>query len=131
MPQYLGGGVPQLGDALGVDRERRRSRKGMVERDAAIDLAALELPDEQLAQHRIQRAELFREAQLEIEIAMVDRTQLHGQRSPRQFGRNGREAGHAQDHRFRLRGCSEAEMPGEIEEKVNEIFTLSVGLPRM
>jgi hypothetical protein len=62
---------------------------------------------------------------------MVDRAQLDGQRRPRQLDRKRREAGHAQDHRFRLHGRPKAQIQGEIEGKVNEIFTLFAGLPRM
>jgi hypothetical protein len=99
----------------------------VVERYPAIDLAPLELRDEDLAQRGVEPAQLVGQAELEVEVAMVDRAQLDAQRPPGQLGGGRREAGHAQDHRSSSRGCR----MGRKREKVNEIFTLCAGLPRM
>src|SRR6266567_6592723 len=99
----------------------------MVEGDPAIDLAPLDLRGQELAHGRVERAQLVWEAYLDIQIAMVDRTQLDDQRAARQLGGARGETGHAHDHRLGFRGFS----TGKKRQKLNEIFTLCVTLPRM
>ena len=55
-----------------------------VEPDPAFDLAALKLADHDLAQPGFERAQLFGQAELQIEIAMVDRPQFDVDRGGRE-----------------------------------------------
>jgi len=66
--------------------------------DAAIDLAAPYLLDDQLAQARFERAQLLDHAELNVEKAVVDAFQLEKQRALRSCARECRVAGHALDH---------------------------------
>ena len=57
---------------FGVDGESGRPGRGMVERNAAVHFSALEFRREHFAQRGIERAQFVRQAQLDVEIAMVD-----------------------------------------------------------
>ena len=57
------------------------------ERDAAVDFAARDARRDQLAQHRLERAQLVGDAELQVEEARVDRAQLEAQRAAGRIGR--------------------------------------------
>src|SRR5258708_28385030 len=99
----------------------------MVEGDPAIDLAPLDLRGQELAHGPVERAQLVREAYLDIQIAMVDRTQLDDQRAARQLGGARGETRHTHDHRLAVPRISS----GKKRHKLNNSFTLCVTFPRI
>src|SRR5262249_38685839 len=117
--------IPELGDPSRIDRQRRRARQRMIQRDPAIDLPAADLARQQIAQSRIQRAQLVRKLELDVQITVIDRAQFDAERAAGQLGGSRRETGHARDHGFR------AAIPedGAKRKKLNEIFTLYAVLP--
>ncbi len=134
MPLHVGRSVAQLRDALGVDRQRGRTRRSARERYPAVDLAALQFRTQQLSDRAFQPAQLVREAQLEVEVAVVDRPQLDHQRVALHVGSDRGEAGHAENHGSRFQSCETSAGDGKTGGKVgkvNEIFTLCAGLQRM
>jgi hypothetical protein len=81
-----------------IDSELGRAGRGTIQRDPAVHLAAFQLEGKHISNRRFDCTQLVRQADLEIEIAMVDRAQLDGQRTAGQLGGDRREAGHAQYH---------------------------------
>ncbi len=115
--QHLVGGVTKLYDPGGIDGELRHTGRGPIQRNPAIDFAALELLGKRIPNRRFDGTQLVRQADLEIEIAVVDRTQFHGQRTAGQLGGDRREAGHAQYHRVVVSGVGIV-LPGAHVEHV-------------
>ena len=66
--------------------------------DAAVHLAALQLRRNRLSQRAFEATQFVRHAQLNVQIAMVDGTQLKCQRAAVELGAGGGIAGHAQNH---------------------------------
>ena len=71
-----------LVDPEGLARSRRSG-----ERNPAFDLAARDLRDQGLAQHRLNRAQVVGQPELDVEIAVVDRAHLEAQRPVRELAR--------------------------------------------
>jgi hypothetical protein len=124
--QHFGRCVAQLRDAVRVDRKRRCAGRRPGQCDPAVDLAPLELSDQDFAHRSLEHAQFVGQTQLQVEVAVIDRPQLDAERAAGQLSPHRREAGHAQDHGLQFRYRS-----GEISGKVNEIFTLCAGLQRM
>ena len=88
----------QLLQHLVVEFERLRRVRQRIEADAALDLAALQAGDDQLPQARLERAQFLGQAELQIEIAVVDRAQFDVECRRGEFARCAGESGHAVDH---------------------------------
>jgi hypothetical protein len=77
------------------------SAHGSEQRDAAFDLAALLRARQPFPQRRLERAQLIRHLDGDVEVAVIDRAQLDSKRDARHLGRSSRESRHAEDHRER------------------------------
>src|SRR5262249_24367280 len=97
----------------------------MIQRDPAIDLPAADFARQQISQSCIQRAQLVRKLELDVQIAVIDRAQLDAERAAGQLGGSRRETCHARDHGFRAAIAKD----GSKRKKLNEIFTLYAMLP--
>ena len=75
---------------LGLFRDARLAKK-----EAAVHLAARDARRDHLAQHRLERAQLLGDAELQIQEARVDRAQLEREPAAGRIGRRGGIAGHA------------------------------------
>jgi hypothetical protein len=82
-----------LVDPEGLARSRRSGK-----RDPAFDLAARDLRDQGLAQHRLDRAQVVGQPELDVEIAVVDRAHLEAQRPVRELARRRGVSRHAVYH---------------------------------
>jgi len=96
--QYLQRELAQPRERLGVHARAGREGGRVVVEDPAIDLAARDARDDQLAQHGLGGAHLVGDAKLQVEKARIDRAQLHREPAARRVGRGSGEAGHALDH---------------------------------
>jgi hypothetical protein len=94
----------------GIDVECPGSALRPAVADGAVDLAATQLLGEARAQLALGGAQLIRQAEADLEEAMVDAAQLAHQRAPASAGLAAREAGHARDH-----VCRSAEPQGAAE----------------
>ena len=79
-----------------IDRFLRGGQR--VKTDPAFDLAAIELAHDLFAQAGFERAQFIRQAELQIEIAVIDGAQLYIERGGRKFARRTGKSGHAVDH---------------------------------
>ena len=86
----LGGGSGRGGTAAQVD--------------AGVYLAAPQCPGEHLPGIAFEAAEVFRQPQRQLEVAVIDRAQLAGERTPGTLALPSGEAGHAADHVCSPRG---------------------------
>jgi hypothetical protein len=91
-------------ERFGVEPRRGLGRP-VGQRKPAIDLAASDAGGDQLAQGRLVRAQLVGDAELQIEEARIDRTQLEAQRSTGRTGRRRGVAGHALNGKGQVRGA--------------------------
>jgi hypothetical protein len=81
-----------------VDADLAGAGIGRLEAQVDVDLAARQLGGGTLAQYRLDRAQFFGQARIELEIAVIDRAQLERKRAPAGLGFRTREGGHAADH---------------------------------
>ena len=88
----------QLLQQPAVEVGRLRCVRQRSEADAALDLAALQARDNQLAQAGLERPQFLGQAELQIEIAVIDRAQLDVERRGCKLARCAGESGHAVDH---------------------------------
>jgi hypothetical protein len=85
-------------EGFAVDEECSLGALGRTVVDRAVDLAALEIAGEALAQFALDRAQLLGQAEPGLEVAVVDAAQLAGERAPGPGGFATGEAGHAGNH---------------------------------
>jgi hypothetical protein len=90
--------LAQLRDALGIDRQRGGTRKYVIQRDPAVDFAAADVPGEEITQHAVEGAQFVRKPDLDVEVAMVHRSQFDRQGAAWKLGCGRGETGHARDH---------------------------------
>jgi hypothetical protein len=81
-----------------IQAQARRRRARAAQAQGEVDLAARDALREALAQARLQRAQVVRQAHRDLEVAVVHRAQFPRQQAP--FGRRlaRGEGGHAADH---------------------------------
>ena len=104
------------------------------DRDPAFDLPALQLGGDAFAQRGLEHAELVREAQDEVEVAVVDGAELDRQGGPGELRGNRRESGHAEDHgrsRALLGGFPRCGEGGRAGAARVPFFTSQGGVVRM
>ena len=110
--QHLARGIAKLRDARGVDGELRRTGRRPRQRQSAVDLAALQLRREDVPDGGFDRPQLIGQTNLDVEIAMVHRSQLDGERTTGQLCGDRRKARHAQYHSVVVSGVRSVR-PGE------------------
>ncbi len=88
----------ELIEQRGVELQRNMAGRALLQSDTALDLATREPRSDQLAHAGLERAELVGEPELDVQIAMIDRTDLDAERAERKLLGHRGVAGHAVDH---------------------------------
>ena len=97
-PVHLGRAREQCSTSGSVEFERGDRGRRAAQVDARVDLAAAKQAAEDLARVAFESAQIFGQAQRQLEVAVIDGAQLAGERAPRALALAPREAGHAADH---------------------------------
>src|SRR5688572_21135840 len=94
----LGRALLELGDQGTVELERGRFGRGTAQINTCLYLAAPQARAEQCARIALEATQLVRQPQRQLQVAVVDGSQLAAERPPRALTLASCEAGHAADH---------------------------------